>query len=444
MSTKKKLYIKTWGCQMNEYDSSKISDLLSVNNKYTLTKFEEEADLLILNTCSIREKAQEKLFHQLGRWKKLKKQNPKIIIGVGGCVASQEGKEIFKRSNNIDILFGPQTLHRLPKMLKDFQCVKKPVIDISFPKIEKFDHFLHSQCNTYTASVSIMEGCSKYCSFCIVPFTRGEEISRPCDDIIFEIVQLAKQGVCEINLLGQNVNAYVGKTFDNKKCSFSELLYLISAIEGINRIKFITSHPIDFTDDIIMAYRNIPKLTNFLHLPVQSGSDRILKLMKRGYTIQEYKNIIKKLISVRPNMQITSDFIIGFPGENKQDFEETLNLIHELNFDMSFSFIYSPRPGTPASNLEDHVPLEEKKKRLYTLQKIIYQKALNWSRRMLGSIQNILVEKIDEKNNLKLLGRTENNRIVSFYGEKNLIGKFINVKIIKTNLYHLKGNIVNV
>ena len=379
----KKLHIKTWGCQMNEYDSTKMADLLESTHGLTLTENAEEADILLLNTCSIREKAQEKVFHQLGRWKNLKQHNPNIIIGVGGCVASQEGAHIRKRAPFVDIIFGPQTFHRLPDMIEQIRSGNgQHVVDVSFPEIEKFDRLPEPRSEGPTAFVSIMEGCNKYCTYCVVPYTRGEEVSRPCDDVIYEIAQLAEQGVREVNLLGQNVNAYRGPTFDGDICSFAELLRLVAAIDGIDRIRFTTSHPIEFTDDIIDVYRDTPELVNFLHLPVQSGSDRILNLMKRTHTAIEYKSIIRKLRKVRPDIQISSDFIVGFPGETQEDFEQTMKLIADVNFDLSYSFVYSARPGTPAAEMEDNVSEEEKKQRLYILQERINQQAMQFSRRM--------------------------------------------------------------
>ncbi|BGI50959.1 MAG: tRNA (N6-isopentenyl adenosine(37)-C2)-methylthiotransferase MiaB [Arsenophonus endosymbiont of Ceratovacuna japonica] len=442
MITNQKLYIKTWGCQMNEYDTSKIYDLLNSTHGYQLTQIIKEADIILLNTCSIREKAQEKLFHQLGRLKKLKNMNPNIIICVGGCVASQEGDLIFQRASNVDIIFGPQTLHRLPNMIDQIKNKRSKIIDISFPEIEKFDRLPDPRAKGPSAYVSIIEGCNKYCSFCIVPYTRGEEVSRPCDDVLFEISQLATQGVREIHLLGQNVNAYKGMTFDGGICSFAELLRLTASIEGIDRIRFTTSHPIDFTDDIIDVYEDTPELVSFLHLPVQSGSNRILTMMKRSYTIIEYKRIIHKLRKARPNILISSDFIIGFPGETEDDFQKTMQLIYDINFDMSFSFIYSPRPGTPSSDLIDNISKDEKKQRLYLLQRRINQQAMNYSLEMLGSIQRILVEGISHKNIMELCGRTENNRVVNFEGTRNMIGKFIDVKIIDIYANSLRGKFI--
>lgn len=438
----KKLYIKTWGCQMNEYDSSKMADLLNSTHGFTLTDDDNDADVLLLNTCSIREKAQEKVFHQLGRWKRFKDTRPDVIIGVGGCVASQEGEHIRDRASFVDIVFGPQTLHRLPEMINTVRGSKSPVVDISFPEIEKFDRLPEPKAEGPTAFVSIMEGCNKYCTFCVVPYTRGEEVSRPCDDILFEIAQLAAQGVREVNLLGQNVNAYRGETFDGEICSFADLLRLVAAIDGIDRIRFTTSHPIEFTDDIIDVYRDTPELVSFLHLPIQSGADRVLTLMKRAHTALEYKAIIRKLIAARPNIQISSDFIVGFPGETQQDFEQTMKLIADVNFDVSFSFIYSARPGTPAADLPDDVSDEEKKQRLWLLQDRINQQAMVWSRRMMGTVQRILVEGTSRKNVMELSGRTENNRVVNFEGTPEMIGKFVDVEIVDVYTNSLRGVVV--
>ncbi|CNI66614.1 (dimethylallyl)adenosine tRNA methylthiotransferase [Yersinia intermedia] len=435
----KKLHIKTWGCQMNEYDSSKMADLLASTHGYQLTEIPEEADLLLLNTCSIREKAQEKVFSLLGHWKLLKEKNPNLIIGVGGCVASQEGEHLRQRAPCVDVIFGPQTLHRLPEMINHVQGSHSPVVDISFPEIEKFDRLPEPRAEGPTAFVSIMEGCNKYCTFCVVPYTRGEEISRPSDDILFEIAQLASQGVREVNLLGQNVNAYRGATYDGDICSFAELLRLVAAIDGIDRIRFTTSHPIEFTDDIIDVYRDTPELVSFLHLPVQSGSDRILTMMKRAHTALEYKAIIRKLRQARPDIQISSDFIIGFPGETQQDFEQTLKLVADIHFDTSYSFIYSPRPGTPAADLPDDVSDEEKKQRLHILQQRIIQQAMEISREMVGSVQRILVEGTSRKSAVELAGRTENNRVVNFEGTPEMIGKFVDVEIVDVYASSLSG-----
>ena len=437
-----KLHIKTWGCQMNEYDSSKMADLLLSTHGLELTEIPEEADVLLLNTCSIREKAQEKVFHQLGRWKELKKNNPNLLIGVGGCVASQEGEHIRTRAPYVDIIFGPQTLHRLPEMINQIRGGKSSVVDISFPEIEKFDCLPEPRAEGPTAFVSIMEGCNKYCTYCVVPYTRGEEVSRPVDDILFEIAQLAAQGVREVNLLGQNVNAYRGPTFDGEICTFAELLRLVAAIDGIDRLRFTTSHPIEFTDDIIDVYRDTPELVSFLHLPVQSGSDRVLTMMKRGHTALEYKSIIRKLKAVRPNIQISSDFIVGFPGETNEDFEQTMNLIAQVNFDMSFSFIYSARPGTPAADYPDDVTEDEKKQRLYLLQQRINNQAAQFSRAMLGTEQRVLVEGPSKKDIMELTGRTETNRIVNFQGTPEMIGKFVDIKITDVFTNSLRGEVV--
>jgi tRNA-2-methylthio-N6-dimethylallyladenosine synthase len=438
----KKLHIKTWGCQMNEYDSQKMADLLDASNGYELTEEAENADVILLNTCSIREKAQEKVFHQLGRWKLLKDDNPDLVIGVGGCVASQEGETIRQRAPFVDIVFGPQTLHRLPEMIKQVQEENGSVIDISFPEIEKFDRLPEPKAEGPSAFVSIMEGCSKYCTFCVVPYTRGEEVSRPLDDVLLEVAQLAEQGVREVNLLGQNVNAYRGETHDGEICYFSDLLRYVAAIDGIDRIRYTTSHPVEFTPDIIEAYADVPELVDHLHLPVQSGSDRVLALMKRGHTALEYKSTIRKLRKIRPNLSMSSDFIIGFPGESKADFEATMNLINDIGFDMSFSFIYSARPGTPAADLPDDVPESEKKERLYILQNRITQMAQDISRKMFGTEQRILVEGPSKKNPMELRGRTENNRVVNFEGPHSVIGQFVDVKITEALPNSLRGELI--
>ena len=437
----KKLHIKTWGCQMNEYDSSKMADLLNSTSGYQYTEEPEEADVLLLNTCSIREKAQEKVFHQLGRWRELKANKPDLIIGVGGCVASQEGAALRQRAPFIDVIFGPQTLHRLPEMIHSAQA-GETVIDVSFPEIEKFDRLPEPRAEGPTAFVSIMEGCSKYCTFCVVPYTRGEEVSRPIDDVLYEIAQLAEQGVREVNLLGQNVNAYRGATHEGEICHFSELLRLVASIDGIDRIRYTTSHPVEFTDDIIDAYAEIPELVNHLHLPVQSGSDRILNLMKRNHTILEYKSKIRRLKKVRPNLCMSSDFIIGFPGETNDDFEATMNLIQEIDFDLSFSFIYSARPGTPAADLPDDVSEDEKKQRLHILQERINQQAQRIARAMQGTEQRILVEGPSKKNPMELRGRTENNRVVNFEADHRLIGQFVDVKIVDVFQNSLRGEFI--
>lgn len=437
-----KLHITTWGCQMNEYDSAKMADLLKATHDLELTDNAEEAEVLLLNTCSIREKAQEKVFSQLGRWKNWKKDKPNLIIGVGGCVASQEGEHIRERAPFVDIVFGPQTLHRLPEMINKIRGGDRSIVDISFPEIEKFDCLPEPKAEGPTAFVSIMEGCNKYCSFCVVPYTRGEEVSRPVDDVLFEIAQLAEQGVREIHLLGQNVNAYRGETFDGQICTFAELLRLVAAIDGVDRLRYTTSHPIEFTDDIVEVYRDTPELVSFLHLPIQSGSDRVLTMMKRNHTALEYKAIIRKLREVRPDIQISSDFIVGFPGETAEDFEQTMKVIEQVNFDMSFSFIYSARPGTPASDLPDDVSEDEKKERLARLQQRINNQAMQFSRAMLGTEQRILVEGPSKKDLMELTGRTENNRVVNFTGTPDMIGKFVDVKITDVYTNSLRGEVV--
>lgn len=438
----KKLFIKTWGCQMNEYDSEKMADLLDSTHGYEATTEAEDADIILLNTCSIREKAQEKVFHQLGRWKNLKKDKPDLIIGVGGCVASQEGESIRKRAPFVDVIFGPQTLHRLPEMINQIKGGDKSVVDVSFPEIEKFDRLPEPKADGPSAFVSIMEGCSKYCTFCVVPYTRGEEVSRPVDDVLLEIAQLAEQGVREVNLLGQNVNAFRGPNYDGSMCTFAELLELVASINGIDRIRYTTSHPVEFTDDIIDAYAHIPELVDHLHLPVQSGADRILNLMKRGHTAIEYKSKIRKLRKIRPNLSMSSDFIIGFPGESDADFEATMNLIQAMDFDLSFSFIYSARPGTPAADLPDDVTEETKKQRLSLLQQRINQQALRIARNMLDTEQRILVEGPSKKNPMELSGRTENNRVVNFEGTPDMIGKFVDIKITDVFANSLRGDLV--
>ena len=435
----KKLHIKTWGCQMNEYDSSKMADLLNAENGFELTEIPEEADVLLLNTCSIREKAQEKVFHQLGRWKKLKKKNPKLVIGVGGCVASQEGAAIQKRAPFVDLVFGPQTLHRLPEMIIQAQAGVKALVDVSFPEIEKFDRLPEPRAEGVSAFVSIMEGCSKYCTFCVVPYTRGEEVSRPLDDVLYEIAQLAEQGVREVNLLGQNANAYRGVMHEGDICSFADLLRYVAAIDGIDRIRYTTSHPIEFTNDIIDVYKDTPELVSHLHLPVQSGSDRILTLMKRSHTTLEYKSLIRKLRKARPGLVMSSDFIIGFPGESQADFADTMKLIEDIEYDISFSFIYSPRPGTPAADMPDDVTLDEKKERLAILQTRISQMSQQIGHRMVNTTQRILVEGPSKKNIMELTGRTENNRVVNFEGAPELIGTFVDVDIVDVFPNSIRG-----
>ncbi len=437
-----KLFIQTYGCQMNEYDSSSMANVLRKSHQVELTKNIEEADILLMNTCSVREKAQEKVFSELGRWREIKMLRPKIIIGVGGCVASQEGNTIRQRAPYVDLVFGPQTLHRLPEMLDQVRQKGKPAIDISFPEIEKFDRMPEPRAEGPRAYVSIMEGCSKYCSFCVVPYTRGEEISRPFDDVIAEVVSLSEQGVREITLLGQNVNDYRGQMHNGEIADLALLIHYIAALDSIARIRFTTSHPLAFSDRLIEAFAKIPKLANQLHLPVQSGSDRILTLMKRGYTALEFKSKIRKLRQVRPDISITSDFIIGFPGETAADFEATMNLIHEIGFDNSFSFIYSKRPGTPAANLPDDVPLAEKKKRLEIVQQRLMSQALAISNTMLASTQMVLVESVSKRNMHELAARTDNNRVVNFIGDKNLVGQIIPVKITEVKTNTLRGEMI--
>ena len=425
----KKVYIKTNGCQMNEYDSSKMAEVLKASHQMEKTDNLDEADVILLNTCSIREKAQEKVFSQLGQWREFKKKNPHVVIGVGGCVASQEGASIIKRAPYVDLVFGPQTLHRIPAMLDERLATQKPVVDISFPEIEKFDHLPAPRAEGPTAFVSIMEGCSKYCSYCVVPYTRGEEISRPFDDVLAECYQLAAQGVKEINLLGQNVNDYRGPMNNGEIADLALLIHYLAAIDGIGRIRFTTSHPLAFSDNLVNAYAEVPELANHLHLPVQSGSDRILSLMKRGYTAIEFKSKIRKLRLVRPDIRLSTDIIVGFPGETDKDFQDTMNLVHEIGFDMSFSFIYSPRPGTPAANLPDETPMEVKKQRLKILQDRLLLQATRYSQSMVGSTQRILVTGVSKKSTEQLAGRTECNRVVNFTGSIDLIGQFIHVDI---------------
>ena len=438
----KKLYIKTNGCQMNEYDSSKMAEVLLQSHGLEKTDQLEGADVVLLNTCSIREKAQEKVFSQLGQWREYKKKNPHVIIGVGGCVASQEGESIIKRSPFVDLVFGPQTLHRLPAMLKERMDSQKPVVDISFPEIEKFDHLPAPRAEGPVAFVSIMEGCSKYCSYCVVPYTRGEEISRPFDDVLSECFQLAQQGVREINLLGQNVNDYRGKMEGDGIADLALLIHYLAAIDGLDRIRFTTSHPLAFSDNLINAFAEVPELANHLHLPVQSGSDRILAMMKRGYTALEFKSKIRKLKKVRPDIRLSTDIIVGFPGETDRDFQDTMDLVHEMGFDTSFSFIYSPRPGTPAANLPDETPMEVKKQRLKILQDRILLNASRYSQSMIGSTQRILVIGPSKKDPAQLAGRTECNRVVNFEGPQELKGQFVNIHITEAQPNSLRGRLL--
>ena len=436
-----KLYIQTHGCQMNEYDSNKMVDVLMASHRIEKTNNPEEADIILLNTCSIREKAQDKVFSALGVWRDLKKQNPHLIIGVGGCVASQEGAAILQRAPYVDLVFGPQTIHRLGEMINERKAKLKPVVDISFPEIEKFDRLPEPKADGASALVTIMEGCSKYCSFCVVPYTRGEEISRPLDDVLAEVAMLAEQGVKEITLLGQNVNDYRGQTHEGETADLAALIEYISAIDSIQRIRYMTSHPLAFSNRLIQAYADIPKLANQLHLPVQSGSDRILAAMKRGYTALEFKAKIRRLRKVRPDICISSDFIIGFPGETDSDFEATMNLIHDIGFDLSYSFIYSPRPGTPAAQLPDDVSMEVKKQRLGILQKRINQNADSISQAMVGSTQIVLVSSLSTKHPGHVCGKTENNRIVTFEGNQSLIGQLVPVTITKAHISSLRGQL---
>lgn len=429
---------------MNEYDSSKMAEVLLQSHGLVKTDQVEDADVILLNTCSIREKAQEKVFSQLGQWREYKAKNPHVVIGVGGCVASQEGQDIIKRAPFVDIVFGPQTLHRLPELLNERMEKKKPVVDISFPEIEKFDHLPAPRAEGPTAFVSIMEGCSKYCSFCVVPYTRGTEISRPFDDVLAECYQLAIQGVREINLLGQNVNDYRGPMENGEIADLALLIHYLSAIEGIGRIRFTTSHPLAFSENLINAYAEVPELANHLHLPVQSGSDRILGLMKRGYTTLEFKSKIRKLRKIRPDIRLSTDIIVGFPGETDKDFQDTMDLVHEIGFDTSFSFIYSPRPGTPAANLPDDTPLEVKKQRLQILQNRLLLQASRYSQSMVGSNQKILVTGYSKKDSQQLAGRTECNRVVNFDGPTDLIGQFVNVQINDALPNSLRGRLITV
>ena len=433
---------------MNEYDTQKMAEVLRASHGLELTDIDTEADVLLLNTCSVRERAQEKVFSHLGMWRKLKAKRPELVIGVGGCVASQEGAAILKRAPYVDLIFGPQTLHRLPNMLSDATKKHQSVVDVSFPEIEKFDFMPEPKSDGASAYVSIMEGCSKYCTFCVVPYTRGEEFSRPFDDIIAEIAQLAEQGVREVNLLGQNVNAYQGVMFndgqdDGGTADLALLIHYVAAIEGIDRIRYTTSHPIEMNDNLINAYAEVPELVSHLHLPVQSGSDRILAQMKRKHTALEYKATIRKIRAVRPDMCFSSDFIIGFPGETDKDFEDTMNLIADVGFDLSYSFIYSARPGTPASSLPDDVPDEVKKSRLQSLQTRINQQTLAISEAMMDTVQRVLVTRAARKDENEVSGRTENNRVVNFEADKSLIGQFANVKITEVRPNSLRGVLVD-
>ena len=437
----KKVFIKTFGCQMNEYDSDKMADVLGAAQGYESTDDPEQADLILFNTCSVREKAQEKVFSDLGRYKHLKERG--VLIGVGGCVASQEGEEIIKRAPYVDVVFGPQTLHRLPELLNARAAKHKPQVDISFPEIEKFDHLPPARVEGSSAFVSIMEGCSKYCSYCVVPYTRGEEVSRPFEDVLIEVAGLADQGVKEVTLLGQNVNAYLGKMGDTAEIAdFALLLEYVSEIPGIERIRYTTSHPNEFTPRLIEAYARLPKLVSHLHLPVQHGSDRILMAMKRGYTAMEYKSTIRKLRAIRPEMAMSSDFIVGFPGETEEDFQKMMKLIHDVRFDNSFSFIFSPRPGTPAANLHDDTPHEVKLRRLQELQAVINNNIKDISDERVGTVQRLLVEGLSKRDGSELMGRTECNRVVNFPGNERLIGQMIDVKVTEARTFTLRGEVV--
>ncbi len=439
----KKLYIETHGCQMNEYDSSRMVDLLGEHQALEVTARAEDADVILLNTCSIRERAQDKVFSQLGRWRELKLANPELVIGVGGCVASQEGAAIRDRAPYVDVVFGPQTLHRLPEMIAAVRSTKLPQVDISFPEIEKFDRLPEPRVDGPSAYVSVMEGCSKYCSFCVVPYTRGEEVSRPLADVLAEVLHLAENGVREVTLLGQNVNGYRGDTAEGQLADFAELLYAVAAIDGIERIRYTTSHPLEFSDALIQAHAEIPELVKYLHLPVQSGSDRILAAMKRGHTALEYKSRIRKLRAAVPDILISTDFIIGFPGETEKDFEQTIKLIEEVGFDFSYSFVYSARPGTPAAELSDDTPEELKKQRLAILQQRISQQGAENSRRMVGTVQRILVSDYSKKDPGMLQGRTDSNRVVNFRTDNpRLIGQFVDVHIDDALPNSLRGSLL--
>ena len=437
----KKLYIKTFGCQMNEYDSDKMADVLNQSEPLEKTDNPEEADIILFNTCSVREKAQEKVFHDLGRVKHLKKLNPNLVIGVGGCVASQEGAAIVARAPYVDVVFGPQTLHRLPQLIAERKRQGKAAVDVSFPEIEKFDALPPAKVEGATAFVSIMEGCSKFCTFCIVPYTRGAEVSRPFEDILTEVAGLAQQGVKEVTLLGQNVNAYRGE-FGGEIADLAMLIDYIAEMPGIERNRYTTSHPREMTQRLIDTYAKVPKLVSHLHLPVQAGADRVLAVMKRGYTAIEYKSIIRKLRVARPDISLSSDFIVGFPGETEEDFEKTMKLIEDVGFDTSFSFVYSPRPGTPAVELEDDTPQDVKLARLARLQKRIEEQAMVISQAMVGTVQRVLVEGASKKDANELAGRTDNNRVVNFVGNPRLINHFVDVTITSALPHSLRGEIV--
>ncbi|MGH8134077.1 MAG: tRNA (N6-isopentenyl adenosine(37)-C2)-methylthiotransferase MiaB, partial [Steroidobacteraceae bacterium] len=437
----RRYFIKTFGCQMNEYDSARMADVLHAGGELTATDDPREADVLLMNTCSVREKAQEKVFSLLGKWRRLKARRPELIIGVGGCVASQEGAGITERAPFVDLVFGPQTLHRLPQMIEELRRTGRPVVDVSFPEIEKFDHLPAPRAEGARAFVSIMEGCSKYCSFCIVPYTRGEEVSRAFDSVLAEVRALAAQGVAEVTLLGQNVNAYAGPMGDGAQVDLATLIHHVARVPGIERIRFTTSHPLEFSDSLIEAFANVPQLADHLHLPVQSGSDRVLALMKRGYTTLEFKDKVRRLRAVRPGISISSDFIVGFPGESERDFAATLTLAREVGFDQSFSFLYSRRPGTPAASLPDEVPHEEKQQRLARLQAQLESQAHAISESMVGTRQRVLIERPAKKDACELAGRTANNRWVNFAGPASLIDRFVDVEVTAARAHSLRGRL---
>jgi tRNA-2-methylthio-N6-dimethylallyladenosine synthase len=437
----RRYFIKTYGCQMNEYDSARMADVLQAGGDLTATENPAEADVLLMNTCSVREKAQEKVFSLLGEWRKIKAERPQVIIGVGGCVASQEGEAITERAPFVDLVFGPQTLHRLPEMIAELKRTGRSVVDVSFPEIEKFDHLPAPRAEGSRAFVSIMEGCSKYCSFCIVPYTRGEEISRSFESVLEEVRQLARQGVQEITLLGQNVNAYAGPMADGAVVDLATLIHHVAAVPGVELIRFTTSHPLEFNESLIEAYASVPKLANHLHLPVQSGSDRVLALMKRGYTAIEFKDKVRKLRAVRPDISISSDFIVGFPGETERDFAATLALVRDAGLDQSFAFLYSRRPGTPAASLPDEVPLEMKQEWLAQLQAQLDAQHRAINERMVGTVQRVLVERPAKKDARELAGRTENNRWVNFAGPPGLIDRFVDVVVTEARPHSLRGRL---
>ena len=435
-----KLYVKTHGCQMNEYDSARMADLLATSDAAALVDAPGDADVLLLNTCSIREKAQEKVFHELGRWKALKRARPGVVIGVGGCVASQEGAAIAERAPYVDVVFGPQTLHRLPELIDSARASKAPVVDVSFPEIEKFDRLPAPRAEGPSAFVSVMEGCSKYCSFCVVPYTRGEEVSRPVADVMREVATLARQGVREINFLGQNVNAYRGE-IDGDRADLAELIAYAADVPGIDRIRFTTSHPVEFSDTLVEAYRDVPELVSHLHLPIQSGSDRVLAMMKRGHTALEYKSKIRRIRAARPDIHLSTDLIVGFPGETDRDFEATLDLVREVDYDISFSFIYSPRPGTPAASLPDPTPMEVKKHRLAILQDQLRRQAAAHAEAMVGTTRTALVTGPSKLDPGQLQGRTEDNRVVNFRAGEDLVGELVPVTITEALPNSLRGEL---